>query len=120
MKVFTMESKWGRVGPTSQKKCENEIVRLDCPGTYGLYVSPSLGALTVTNKLEKKNSLIQNLFLSKKMNNGDKRAPRGFQKGDPETGETPFGAPLEPQADFWFTKWAHSAPKVVPGAEKKT
>ena len=29
-----------------------------------------------------------------------------------------LGAPLEPQADFWFKKWTHSAPKNAPGTEK--
>ena len=47
-----------------------------------------------------------------------KRAPKGLQKGDFISGVAPLGAPLEPQADFWFKKWAHSAPKVLPGTEK--
>ena len=58
--VSKMEPKWGLVGPTFQKKCENEKVCLDCAGAYGLHMSPSLGVLRVTKKLKKKSKLFQN------------------------------------------------------------
>jgi len=44
--------------------CENEKVRLDCAGAYGLHVSPSLGALRVTTKLKKESYLFQNCSFS--------------------------------------------------------
>ena len=67
---------------------------------------------------EKKQPISEPLFLTKKATIFKKRAPKGLQKGDFISGVAPLGAPLEPQADFWFKKWAHSAPKVLPGTEK--
>jgi hypothetical protein len=49
---------------------------------------------------EKKQPISEPLFLAKKTKIFKKRAPKGLQKGDSETGETPLGAPLELQADF--------------------
>ena len=86
--------------PTFQKKCENEKLRLDCAGAYGLHMSPSLGALRVIKKLKKKATNFRTALFRKKTKIFKKRAPKGFQKGDFETGETPLGAPLELQADF--------------------
>ena len=42
--VSKMEPKWGLLGSTFQEKCENEKIRLDCAGAYGLHMSPSLKA----------------------------------------------------------------------------
>ena len=87
------------LGAVFQKKCENEKVCLDCAGAYGLHMSPSFGALSVTKKLKKKSNLFQNpSFLQKKI--FKKRAPKGVQKGEGISGVAPLGAPLEPQADF--------------------
>ena len=48
-----------------------------------------------------------------------KRAPKGAQKWSFILVVAPLGAPLEPQADFEFKKWAHSAPQSAPGTEKE-
>ena len=60
-----MEPKWGLVGPTFQKKCENEKVRLDCAGVYGLHMSPSLKAPDATKQKNKKTYVFQvhNIFI---------------------------------------------------------
>ena len=42
------------LGFTFQKQCDNEKVRLDCAGAYGLHVSPSLKALDATKKSQNK------------------------------------------------------------------
>ena len=67
---------------------------------------------------EKKATYFRTALLAKKTKMFKKRAPKGLQKGEFISGVAPLGAPLEPQADFWFKKWAHSAPKVPPGTEK--
>ena len=54
-----MEPKWGLVGPTFQKKCENEKLRLDCAGAYGLHMSPSLKAPDATKKSQQKTDVFQ-------------------------------------------------------------
>ena len=66
---------------------------------------------------EKKGHISEALILAKDVNIFGKRAPKGLQKGDGISGQTLLGPPLEPQADFWFKKWAHSAPKVPPGTQ---
>ena len=48
--VSKMDPKLCLVGPTFRKKCENEKVRLDCAGAYGLHVSPSLKTPDATKK----------------------------------------------------------------------
>ena len=67
---------------------------------------------------EEKQAISEPLFLAKTTEIFKQRAPKGLQKGDFISGVAPLGAPLEPKADFWFKKWAHSAPKVLPGTEK--
>ena len=59
-----MEPKWGLVGPTFQKKCENEKVCLDCAGAYGLHMSPSLEAPDATQNNEKKHMCFKYAFFS--------------------------------------------------------
>ncbi len=66
---------------------------------------------------EKKQAISEPLFLAKTTEIFKKRAPKGLQKGEFISGVAPLGAPLEPQADFWCKKWAHSAPKVPPGTQ---
>ena len=66
---------------------------------------------------EKKEHISEALFLSKKYKKYEKLAPKGLQKGEFISGVAPLGAPLEPQADFWCKKWAHSAPKVPLGTQ---
>ena len=58
------------------------------------------------------------LFLAKKTDFFKNRAPKALQKGDFISRVAALGAPLELQADFWFKKWAHNAPKVLPMTEK--
>ena len=58
------------------------------------------------------------LFLAKKTQIFKNRAPKALQKGDFISRVAALGAPLELQADFWFKKWAHNAPKVLPMTEK--
>ena len=62
-----MEPKWGLVGPTFQKKCENEKVRLDCAGAYGLHMSPSLKAPDATKKSQKKQMCFKYAIFSSKI-----------------------------------------------------
>ena len=66
---------------------------------------------------EKKQPISEPLFLAKTTEIFKKRAPKGLQKGEGISGQTLLGPPLEPQADFWCKKWAHSAPKVPPGTQ---
>ena len=50
---------------------------MDCAGVYGLHTSPSLGALRVTNKLNKKTTYFRNaIFLSKKRTSSKKELQR--------------------------------------------
>ena len=71
-------------------------------------------------KIEEKNNLFQNRsFQQKKTKIFKQRAPKGLQKGDFISGVAPLGTPLEPQADFWFKKWAHNSPQSAPGTETK-
>ena len=67
---------------------------------------------------KQKQPISEPLILAKKTEMFKKRAPKGLQKGDSISGVAPLGAPLEPQVDFWFKKWAHSAPQSAPGTEK--
>ena len=66
---------------------------------------------------EKKPPISEPLFLAKTTEILKKRTPKRLQKGEFISGVAPLGAPLEPQADFWCKKWAHSAPKVPPGTQ---
>ena len=64
--VSKMEPKRGLVGPTFQKKCENEKVRLDCAGAYGLHMSPSLKAPDATKKSLKNKCVSSTHFVHQK------------------------------------------------------
>ena len=65
--VSKMEPKWGLAGPNFQKTCENEKVRLDCAGAYGLHVSPSRKALDATKKSQKKQMCFKYAVFSSKV-----------------------------------------------------
>ena len=71
-----MEPKWGLVGPTFQKKCENEKVRLDCAGAYGLHMSPSLKAPDATKTSLKNRCVSSTYFFHQKYENVSKMIPK--------------------------------------------
>ena len=110
-----MEPKWGLVGPTFQKKCENEKVRLDCAGANGLHVSPSLKAPDATTKSQKKQMCFKYVIFSSKI--------LKYLKNDLPT-VSKWGSL------FWWWRllghlWRHysnhvlkSAPKVIPSLQK--
>ena len=74
--VSKMEPKWGLLGSTFQKKCENEKVRLDCAGAYGLHMSPSLKAPDATKKSLKKQMCFKYAFFHQKYENVSKMTPK--------------------------------------------
>ena len=77
--VSQMDPKWGLLGPTFQKKCENEKVCLDCAGAYGLHMSPSLEALNATQKSKKKYMFQVSLFSPTISNICGTWPPKGVQ-----------------------------------------
>ena len=78
-----MEPKWGLVGPTFQKKCENEKVRLDCAGAYGLHMSPSLKAPDATKKSQQKQMCFKYvIFFIKNSKQSKKGRPNSVQMAE--------------------------------------
>ena len=71
-------------------------------GAYGLHVSPSPGALRATQKSNKNRDIFQKPYFSSKISKiYQKGSPKGFQKGDPETGVAPLGRLL---GHLWIPK----------------
>ena len=110
-----MEPKWGLAGPNFQKTCENEKVRLDCAGAYGLHVSPSRKALDATKKSQKKQMCFKYAVFSSQVQKWLKNNVPNVSKW---------------VSLFWWWRllghlWRHyskhvpkSAPKVVPRLQK--
>ena len=55
--------------------------------------------------------------IQKKWKMGSKMSPNGCLRKGGGASWGSLGACLVPQAIFWLQKWAHSSPKVPPGAE---
>ena len=108
-----MEPKWGLVGPTFQEKCENEKVRLDCAGAYGLHMSPSLKAPVAAKKIHKKQMCFKYAIVSSKIRKCLKNDLPNVTKWVSKIWGWRLLAPLAPLFETCTQTCSKSGPKIA-------